>query len=370
MKNVILPIVRDKVSSSQFAYLSRPGSGTTSALVLTQHKILEYLDVCSGAVRVLSVDFSKAFDKLLHSRILSSCELFQIPRYMLEWISSFLSLRKQRVILDQSASPWSLVSSGVPQGSVLGPILFCLAVDDLQPVCDNTSVIKYADDVTFFHFIRNSCDDALQREWDHLEDWSRVMHLPLNFLKCKVMNVITKKALITSLSPIHSSDGHFIDIVNSMSFLGVTFCENLKWNSYFDKIVKKACKRLFIMYNLRRSRCSPDILFRCYSAFIRPLFLYGFPCFCNAPDYLIKIFLSIERRIFRIIGPCHNFRSFLDVAEDSSRKLMCRIELNRSHPLRGMFDERSGRSLRTMTSLRPPRAKTTRFKNSFIKFCR
>ena len=194
------------------------------------------------------------------------------------------------------------------------------------------------------------------------------MHLPLNFRKCKVMDVITKKSLY--LPPIYSSDGKCIATVNSLTFLGVTFCSDMKWNVHFDKVVKKACKRLFIMYNLRRSGCSHEILFRCYSAFIRPLFLYGFSCFCNAPEYLLHNFFMIERRIFRIIGSNNNFRSFLEVAEDSSRKLMCSIDVCLTHPLRELFQVRSGRSLRATNTLRPPRTKTTRFKNSFIKFCK
>ena len=109
VKNFILPVIRDKVSPTQFAYISRPGSGTTSALVLAQHKVLQFLDSCSGAVRVLSIDFSKAFDKLLHSRILIACESFQISPFIIEWISSFLTSRKQRVSVDNHVSSWSSV---------------------------------------------------------------------------------------------------------------------------------------------------------------------------------------------------------------------------------------------------------------------
>ena len=82
----------------------------------------------------------------------------------------------------------------------------------------------------------------------------------------------------------------------------------------------------------------------------------------------MRNFIALERRIFRIIGN-DEFRSFLEVADVSSCKLMSRVEQCRTHPLRDMFDERSGRSLRSTKPLRPPRAKTTRFKNSFIKYC-
>ena len=248
VKKFILPVVRDKVSSTQFAYISRPGSGTIPALILAYHRILEFLDSSSGAVRVLTVDFAKAFDSILHSRILSACKLFDIPVFVMEWVRCFLSSRKQRVVVDGTVSSWISISSGVPQGSVVGPVLFCLAVDSLSPVCANSAVIKYADDVTFLHFVRNVSDDALQCEWDNLESWSRLMMLPLNFQKCKVMDIVTKKNL--SLSIIHSSDGLFIQNVDDLSFLGVTFCNNMRWNLHFEKIIKKVCKRFYILYTI------------------------------------------------------------------------------------------------------------------------
>ena len=97
--------------------------------------------------------------------------------------------------------------------------------------------------------------------------------------------------------------------------------------------------------------------------------LYGFSCFCNAPEYLLRKFLMLERRIFRIMGSNFNdFPSFLEVANRTCLRLMSDIEVIPGHPLRSLFDERSGRSLRAKNTLRPPRAKTVRFKNSFIKF--
>ena len=100
-------------------------------------------------------------------------------------------------------------------------------------------------------FVPNSCDDDLQREWDSIETWSRVRKLPLNFLKCCIMNIQTKKNL--SMSPIFSSDGCVIRNVDEFSFLGLTFSSDLRWNSYCDKVLRKACKRFYILYNLRRA---------------------------------------------------------------------------------------------------------------------
>jgi hypothetical protein len=76
--------------------------------------------------------------------------------------------------------------------------------------------------------------------------------------------------------------------VSTLSFLGVTFSSDLKWNFHFESAVRKACKRIFIIRNLCRSGCPADLVFKCYTAFIRSVFLFGFPCVCNAPAYLLQ----------------------------------------------------------------------------------
>ena len=223
-KKFIVNIVKHKASASQFAYLPRPGSGVTSALVLTQHKILEHLDSSSGAVRVMSVDFSKAFDKLLHSVIIKACVKFNIPFFIIRWVISFLSDRFQRVRWNGTYSSWIPITSGIPQGSIIGPILFCLVIEDLTP--QNTFLVKYADDVTFLHFVRTSSDDNIQSEMQQLVSWSSNVKLPINFQKSCIMDIVTKRDI--SLNDVILPDGSTLKNVSSLLFLGVTFCKKLK----------------------------------------------------------------------------------------------------------------------------------------------
>ena len=121
-------------------------------------RILNFLDT-PGAVRVLSIDFSKAFDNVLHYRIINSAVEFQLPMKIIEWLHSYLSHRFQCVRVHNTFSSRSKISSGVPQGSVLGPLLFCMAIDKFTCVSPNSMCLKYADDVTILHFIRSPSDD-------------------------------------------------------------------------------------------------------------------------------------------------------------------------------------------------------------------
>ena len=212
LKKWILPLVKNRMSPSQFAYVSRPGAGTTPAVTILYHEVLKFLDGKSGAVRLLSIDFAKAFDKITHSAIVDACITFEFDPQLIKWLVSFLSNRFQRVCLDGNVSDWSAVTSGVPQGSVLGPLLFCLVVDSLSPIFPNSSILKYADDVMILHFIRNCEDDRLQAEWNALVDWSETISLPINYSKSQVLDIVTKSRLL--LAPISVSSTVFLKNVN------------------------------------------------------------------------------------------------------------------------------------------------------------
>lgn len=331
------------------------------------HKILQFLDLSSGAVRVLSIDFSKAFDKLPHHNIITVCHNFFLPQESIRWVTSFLSCRRQRVCTGGQVSEWAPITSGVPQGSVIGPILFAMAIEDLSAVCNNTFVVKYADDVTLLHFVKTASDDSLQCEWDNLAQWSSIRDLPLNLSKCKVMDICTKKTL--QLAPIQLSSGGVLRQVTSLRFLGVILSSNLKWNSHIDAVASKACQRLYIIRNLRRSGCPPCLMLQCYYAFIRSLLLYGFPSFCNVPQYLFNRLSRIEKRALKIIfgGNVPSSQVFLPTkANAACETLFSSVVSLRDHPLRCIFSAR--RSRQTHSNRRLERTK--RFGDSFIRFCR
>lgn len=364
-KHFILPFIRKKLTTLQFAYVAGPGSGTCCSLTLLNDRILNFLDT-PGAVRVLTVDFSKAFDKILHSSIVTSAVNFRLPVNVILWLKSFLSDRFQCVRVGGTFSSWSAISSGVPQGSVLGPLLFCMVVDSFSCVSPNSMCTKYADDVTIVHFVRQSSEDNLQLEWDNVTNWSATHSLPVNRSKCSVMDIVTKKRL--TLSCVIDPEGNTLKSVTNVTILGVVFSSDMKWNLYFDNIVKKASKRMYLFYNLIRAGCPSSLLLQAYLAYVRSVLLYCFPVFCNAPDYLMKRLTKIEKRIVRFT--CVAPREKLLVAADAMcARLFTAVESNKAHPLRQMFCERV-RTARNCLSLRPPLTRTKRYGNSFIKFAR
>ena len=367
VRHWFLPYIKN-LDPSQFAYIPRQGSGTISALTLLYDDIVRYLDSKSGGVRLLSVDFSKAFDKLPFQTILKSCTSAGLPIQAINWLSSYLCDRRQCVSLHDSRSSWYSLPSGVPQGSIIGPLLFSITLASLHPIRSNSKMIKYADDISLVHFVRNASDDSLQDEFDNIKSWSDLAGLQLNFSKCSITNFITSKSLVCP--PVFSSDVNVLPTVNEVKILGVTFSSNLLWNSHICNQVKKASKRIFIIRNLKRAGCDKKVLFNVYKALLRSVLLYCYPCFCNAPQYLHNLLLKVERRVLRIVSQDDDSQhpSVICEADKFCKLLFSKVEVMYDHPLRALFNTRNP-TPRNNCTLRRPRTKTKRFSDSFIKYC-
>ena len=303
---------------------------------------------------------------MTHDVIISAARKFSLPGNVISLIASFLDNRYQCVKWNNEYSELHQVSSGVPQGSILGPILFSMVVDSFQPLEQNTAIIKYADDINLLHFIRCPIDDKLQDEWDNCVQWSESNRLPLNFSKCHVMDIITKKGLRTN--PVTTSEGEMLKNSVTMKILGVVFSSDMKWQAHVKSVLAKANKRIFIIRNLRRSNCPPHLMLNAYVAFIRSLLLYAYPVYCNFPKHLQIDLERVEKRVMRIIGSTCDV-PLLTVAELQCEKLFKCITTTPGHPLRTMFVPREPNGTRNKATLMPPRSKTKRFSNSFIKFC-
>ena len=363
IRHWVLPSVQRRLSETQFAYM--PGRGAAVAMTLMYDQITRFLDSHSGAVRILTIDFEKAFDKLPHDRIMESCITFNLPRQAALWISDFLVDRKQRVRVNMSLSSWYPSRQGVPQGSLLGPLLFCMVMDDFKPIQSSSSVIMYADDLTILHFVRSAEDDRQQSEWDNVVSWSQTVGLPINFSKCANMNVITKKNL--PLVPVLTHNGH-LQTASVIKILGVYLSADLKWNEHVNRMTKKASQRLYILRSLRRAGCTFPILRSAYFAFVRSCLLYCCPVYVNIPAYLKRKISQVERRASKICS------AQIEPSYDSAVESVClalfeNIVKDTGHPLRKLFRQRQ-RSLRNDCELQAPSGKTRRFIKSFIQFCK
>ena len=141
------------------------------------------------------LDFSKAFDKVDHSGLLSKLELYGIRGPLLEWTSSFLVGRKQSVIVDGQTSPPSNVLSGVPQGTVLGPLFFLVYINDIsRGLSKGTTIRLFADDSLLYRPIKSLKDcEILQHDLNTLQNWEKLWKMEFHPGKCNLLQITNKK---------------------------------------------------------------------------------------------------------------------------------------------------------------------------------
>ena len=167
---------------------------------------------------VLVMDFSKAFDKVGHERLLEKITRYGITGHTQRWIRQFLSDRKQTVVLDGEQSSAVPVTSGVPQGSVLGPCLFLLYINDVAQGLDST-VRLFADDTIAYMVIGATADATrLQQDLDRLAHWEDLLQMQFHPEKCQVLRV-TKKTKANVLNASYTLHGHMLEVVDHVKSL-------------------------------------------------------------------------------------------------------------------------------------------------------
>ena len=140
-------------------------------------------------VDVVYLDFQKAFDKVPHQRLLIKLKAYGIGESMINWIQAWLTDRRQRVIVEGDISNWKPVLSGVPQGSVLGPILFWIFINDFDDDL-SSKVLKFADDTKVFRNVKTDTDkESFQDDLTKLVKWSEKWQILFNFGKCKCIHI-------------------------------------------------------------------------------------------------------------------------------------------------------------------------------------
>jgi hypothetical protein len=222
-------------------------------------------------VDAVLLDFSKAFDKVPHLRLSKKLEHYGVRGNVLYWIQDFLADRSQKVVCEGHQSTSANVMSGVPQGTVLGPLLFLAYINDL-PDATNSTIRLFADDALLYRRI-NSISDAekLQEDLIALQEWENKWQMSFNPDKCEVLRITQKKKNIIDYR--YSIHGHTLALVSQAKYLGVTLDSKLTFNPHIDNICKKANRtRAFVHRNTKQ--CPRYIKTAAYNTMVRPQLEY------------------------------------------------------------------------------------------------
>ena len=207
------------------------------------HDILASV-ACGKEIDAIYLDLSKAFDRVSHYLLIAKLERYGICGPLLHWLRSYLSGRYQRVVLEGAYSDWLPVSSGVPQGSILGPLLFIVYANDLPDYAINGSTLAlFADDSKLYRTMVSDLSLViLQHDLDSLFKWSMDWHMTFNVAKCKTLH-FSKKKFPTDQSQYHLG-GQPLERVSVIKDLGVSVSCDLKWGRHIAEIVSKSSKIL------------------------------------------------------------------------------------------------------------------------------
>ena len=376
IEKFVAPTILKRIDSHQFGGI--PRSSSTIALISMLHNWAKATDGTGNSVRVLLVDYRKAFDLIDHSILINKIRQLPIPIYIINWLISFLCGRKQRVKLARDCvSEWGNVPSGVPQGTKLGPWLFILMINDLK-LTDITHW-KYIDDTTVSETIPRNGTSQIQSGANELEMWNLQNKFQLNVQKCKELLFQFHRNRVP-FDNIHLLAG-CPNLVRQAKILGVTVSDDLRWSTHVLNIIKKANKRIFFIVQLKRAKIPTKEILNFYCCCVRPFLEYACEVFHFAlPKYLSDNIERVQRRVTSIIFPGLSYSERLDKANltllsDRRRhacsKLYNQITKDPAHKLSNLFPARPPitNDLRSIRVFQTPVIKTDRFLKTFIPSC-
>jgi len=252
-------------------------------------------------VDVILIDFSKAFDVVPHTDLIEKLASMGVCTLTLHWIQAFLSDRSQVVNVNGTTSTPGAVTSGVIQGSVVGPILFVLYINDLPAACPECETMLFADDAKQYKVIKTPEDrKILQSSLTALCNYAKKWKLQLSFEKCLYLQLGYSNKSVT-----YALDSHTLRPCTSARDLGITLQSNLKPGKHCTEIAHKASIRANLILKSFLSR-EPQNLSKAFAFHVRPLLEYCAPVWCPFNKGDINVIENVQRtftsRTFRL---CH-----------------------------------------------------------------
>ena len=246
-------------------------------------------------VDIIYLAFQKAFDKVPHQRLLLKLKSHGMGEGIIRWIEKWLTDRRQRVVVEGEASNWKSVQSGVPQGSVLGPLLFLIYINDLDD--DITSkVLKFADDTKLFRKIKQNGDyEHLQDDLDKLIKWSEKWQMLFNFSKCKCLHTGHRNEDVH-----YTMGGRVLSTTTTEKDLGVIISADMKVSEQCAKAASKGNQMLGLIRRTITYK-EKELILPLYKTIVRPHLEYCIQAWRPYHKKDIDILERVQRRATKMI---------------------------------------------------------------------
>ena len=298
-------LLNNLLSSNQYGFIKKR-STVLQLLKLTDDWTKSLDD--NVQVDIVYTDFEKAFDKVPHHRLISKLKAYGLDSTLVAWIRAFLTDRFQKVKINREFSDNKEVLSGIPQGSVLGPLLFIIYINDLPLVCDDLSkLFLFADDAKMYRAITSVNDyNCLNQVCKNIHVWSEQWLMKLNTTKCKVMSLIRNKSNVSKYDyafDFSNRDVEILEHVDSFKDLGVLFDCELTFEDHIYGKINVASKMLGI---IRRNFVDLDktsfiLLYKCM---VRSHLEYAGTVWNPYRKGIIKDIESIQKEATKLIRGC------------------------------------------------------------------
>ena len=290
-----------------------PGKSCATNLLETLDIITDAMESRFDVVLVL-LDFAKAFDKVSHSLLLVKLKAYGFDQKICLWIEAFLSHRKQRVVLGEHLSEWLDVLSGVPQGSVLGPLLFLIFINDMPSLVGHFCKL-FADDTKLIAVIKDNLDYAtLQSDIDKLVDWSKLWRMSFNEDKCKAMFIDKRRHNLLNMAFLEDAPGthikltmcdeqgkeHVLEEVSTERDLGILINNKLKWHNQVAYAKNKAYATIGLLKRTFKF-WTPESLRILYCTYVRPHLEYCSAAWGPYSTEDINALESVQRRATKLV---------------------------------------------------------------------
>lgn len=311
---------------SNFQFGFRPGMSTELAAALLTDDIRKYVD--SGLlVGAVFLDLTKAFDVISHSKLLTKLPQYGITGKELTWFEDYLFHRKAKVGYNNHLSEVLSINSGVPQGSIIGPLLFLIFFNDITDTIVNSRIIKYADDTVIYIADRDieEINRKLSEDMEFINKWLDENDLILNLNKGK-----TESLLFGTAQRIKRTDGTLnikykhstVHTTNEYKYLGILIDASLNLNSHFDKCFKRASDRLHLLRKLR-SHLDEKSSKAIYNSMILPTLTYcGILLLKLSCTQIVKI-EDFHARAQRVVSPRTGNKAYLTPPLAFNKKRAC-----------------------------------------------
>jgi len=226
-------------------------------------------------IDLILLDFTKAFDKVPHGCHLTKLSYYGIRDHVHTWIKTWLTQRSQQVVIDGESSYVASIKSGVPQDTVLGPLMFLIYVNNIA-VNISSSLQLFADNCLLYRVIKSEVDAShLQLDLDYLSQWAQSWQMKFNLNECRVIKCTRSQS---PPSNNYTLQGHLLETKTQNLYLGLTLHNTLTWSFH---IMNRASILNFLRCDLYK--CSQEVKTAVYISLVRPLMEYA-SCLCVHPQ--------------------------------------------------------------------------------------